>query len=163
MNRDASPERTKLIAETEETLFSVSVESQRLLIYFGVLLECDVPILEALFRTKMAQLSPKGREFQQRLYDAIQRRFQALHPSWGSDIIDESILMWSPNWFRDNKWMHFHKQTLRGVRIERSGPNLLPCNINIIVVEKRIEILCAGHSHFPIMGQFFATLDKLNS
>lgn len=163
MSRDASPERTKLITETEETLFCIFIESQRLLIYFAVVLECDSPILEALFRTKIAQLSPKGRDFQERMYGAIVRHFQALYPSWGDEPFESSTLMWSPNWFRDRRWIHFYKQTLRGVRIESCGPGLLLRDINIFVVQQRIEIICAGQSHFPIMNQFFATLDRLNS
>jgi len=153
MSRDASPERTKSIIETETTLFSVYEKSQQLLIYFGVVLECDVPIIEALFYTKITQLSPKGPDFQQRLYNAMQRHLQEFYPSWCNN---KGV---SDDWFGDNMWRQLYKGALGGVRIEGRGLNKLLCNLHVVVTEERIKILCTQSTCIPTMGRFFATLD----
>jgi len=61
-------------AENEETLFVVRcIEPRmRLLLYFGAVLDCDTPILEALFYSKsFAYLSPRGEGFEERFVDRM--------------------------------------------------------------------------------------------
>jgi len=66
--RDQSPVRR--IVNNEQTLFSIECPpaNQRLLIYLGAVLQCDTPILEALYhRAPLAFLRPKGPNFDKRI------------------------------------------------------------------------------------------------
>ena len=58
--RDQSPKRTS--NEFDELFFrySCTVEHQHVLFYFALILDCDMPILEALFQRCFLRLKPQG-------------------------------------------------------------------------------------------------------
>jgi hypothetical protein len=61
--RDASPIRTHQLSFEEKCLrVGCSKQHQWVLLFCGTLLECDVPILEALFWTTMAYLGPRSND-----------------------------------------------------------------------------------------------------
>jgi len=85
--RDASPIRTRQLSFEEECLrIGCSKQHRWLLLFCGILLECDVPILEALFWPTMAYLGPRSIDTIKAIYGkmeiAIHGHFQQMCPQW---------------------------------------------------------------------------------
>jgi len=150
MNRDVSPTRT---IETEQTLFRVSVKSQWLLLYFCVCLECDVPILEALFCTKTTRISPKGSNFKQRLIMSLLHYLRRLYPDWRE--IGKGFWAERP----DHRRLGIIEDALFGVKLLGRGNFHTAFELGVYVLEEEIWFTTGDTSCTPTVGQFFIVLD----
>jgi hypothetical protein len=156
MNRDASPTR---IMETEQTLFRVSVKSQWFLLYFCVCLECDVPILEALFHSKATRISPKGANFKPRLVMSLWQHVRQSYPSWRPN---NSV---SGKWIRapllDHRRLALIEDALCGIKLIGRGDLFTVFDLGVCVLEEEIWFTAGDRSCTPTVGQFFTVLDAL--
>jgi len=158
MNRDASPTRT---IETEQTLFRVSVKdqrrSQRNLLYFCACLDCDVPIIEALFHTKTIRISPKGSNFKQRLIVALWEHLRRSYPNWGSNIIrPKGIFAPLP----DRRQLRIIEDELPLVLLRGLGSFPSEFGLGIYVVDQEIRFSTGNMGCNPTVGKFFSLLDS---
>jgi len=84
--RDASPTRKQLSFEEDSLRVGCSTQHQWVLLYCGIALECDVPIMEALFWPTMAYVGPRSPYTCKAIFDRmefmIRARIQQMCPNW---------------------------------------------------------------------------------
>jgi len=153
MNRDASPTRT---IETERTLFRVSVKTQWLLLYFGACLECDVPIIEALFHSNTTRISPKGSNFKQRLIRSLWQHLCQSYPEWGPCIARRKGIF-SPF---DHRRLYIIEDEPFGVKLRGNGNFHSIFYLGVYVLEEEMWFTTGDTSSAPTAGQFFTVLDS---
>jgi hypothetical protein len=107
-NRDTSPKRTPRSLEEQFLRPWCSNPNQQRLLYFGTVLNCDAPLLEALFFSHMAFLEFAFNLSTSDLERALSTRISILYPKW---IRQSAVKLYGENegiilWFERNIWSH---------------------------------------------------------